>query len=399
MLASPRTATAVLGCLVVSLLTCAPAAPAATPATVTVRVEGVSETKLPSTLLTTNTEPVVKDGKAEDACPGTSALGALQLATSGNWSGPWNAQFNQYEIFSIEGESHVFEPGAPANYFWSFWLDDKESEVGACEAQLNAGDRVLFFPSCFGAACPPAPAPLEIEAPPSAAVGQAVAVSVRRFQASGASSPAAGATITGGSVPAVTNAAGAATLTFTGAGQLMLRVSAPESVRTEAAICVHNGNDGSCGAPAPSQPSTPSPTAGVSPSRTTGAPQAPYKGPFAVVAQIAGISEHHVFAHGHAPRLLTGTVSAHTPVTSVSIALRRAYRGRCLAYSGVRERFAHAPCGSARFFEVARTSRFSYLLPAALLPGRYVLDVEAADAAGNRTVLARGTSRIVFFVR
>jgi hypothetical protein len=162
---------------------------------------------------------------------------------------------------------------------------------------------------------------------------------------------------------------------------------------------VHNGDDGSCGTAGRTQPGTPFPTVGVSPSHTASAPQVPYKGPFAVVAQIAGISEHHVFAHGHAPRLLTGTVSAHTPVTSVSIALRRAYRGRCLAYSGVRERFTHMPCGSARFFEVARTSSFSYLLPAALLPGRYVLDVEATDAAGNRTVLARGTSRIVFFVR
>ena len=35
----------------------------------------------------------------------------------------------------------------------------------------------------------------------------------------------------------------------------------------------------------------------------------------------------------------------------------------------------------------------------ALAPGRYVLDIEATDVAGNHTSLARGTSRIVFYVR
>jgi hypothetical protein len=399
MLASPRTATIAVTCLAVLSLTGAQDALAASPATVTVRVEGLTETKLPPTQVTTTAEPVVKDGKAEDACPGTAGLGALQLATSGNWSGPWNANFRQYEIFSIEGESHVFEPGAPANYFWSFWLDDKESEVGACEAQLSPGDRLLFFPSCFGSACPPAAAPLEIEAPAVAAVGEAVPVAVRRFQPGGESSPAAGATITGAGSPALTDPSGHATLKFTGAGQFTLRVSAPESVRTEAAICVHGVSDGSCGTSSPSALSTTLPAGAVSASHSSSAPQAPYKGPFAVVAQIAGISEHHSFRRGHAPRLLSGSVSAHTSVTAVSIALRRAYRGRCLAYSGVSERFVRAACGTAPFFEVSHGSSFSYLLPAPLLPGRYVFDVEATDAAGNQTALARGTSRIVFFVR
>ena len=35
----------------------------------------------------------------------------------------------------------------------------------------------------------------------------------------------------------------------------------------------------------------------------------------------------------------------------------------------------------------------------ALPPGRYVLDIEATDVTGNHTSLARGTSRIVFYVR
>ena len=48
---------------------------------------------------------------------------------------------------------------------------------------------------------------------------------------------------------------------------------------------------------------------------------------------------------------------------------------------------------------MSSTSRFSYLLPFALPPGEYVLDIEATDTAGNHTVLARGTSRVRFNVR
>ena len=59
-----------------------PVALAGTPASVTVRVEGLTETKVPPAQVTTTTEPVVKDGKPADSCPGTSAAGALQL---GDW--------------------------------------------------------------------------------------------------------------------------------------------------------------------------------------------------------------------------------------------------------------------------------------------------------------------------
>jgi hypothetical protein len=92
-------------------------------------------------------------------------------------------------------------------------------------------------------------------------------------------------------------------------------------------------------------------------------------------------------------------VLAHSPVSSVSLELRRQSKGRCYAYEGTRERFVRAHCGTGSLFKVSSSSSFSYLLPAALAPGRYVLDVQATDLAGNRTTLARGTSRTVFYVR
>ena len=97
--------------------------------------------------------------------------------------------------------------------------------------------------------------------------------------------------------------------------------------------------------------------------------------------------------------MLRGTTLAHTQVASVSLRLRRSFRGRCSAYDGISERFERAHCGGGAFFKVSSTPSFSYLLPGALQRGRYVLDIEATDAAGNRTSLARGTSRVVFYVR
>jgi len=367
---------------------------AAGPATVTVRVEGLTETKLLPTQVTTNATPVIKDGNPEHACPGTSSVGALELATAGNWSGPWNTEFKQYEIYSIAGETHIFEPGAPANYFWSFWLDEQEATVGPCEAPVQPGDRVLFFPSCFGPACPPSPTPLGVEAPTGANVGEAVAVTVRRYSTTGEASAAPGASVTGAAAAATTDPNGHATLCFASAGQFTVRASAPESVRTETTISVHAADGGTCGTTVSGAI-----LAGGAPVASRSNPLAPYTGPYAVVAKVTGLVEHHVYSRRHAPRLLAGTVTAHTAVTSVGIALRRRYRNRCSAYSGVRELFVPARCGTAPFFEVSRTSSFSYLLPAALAPGRYVFDVEATDAAGNRTTLARGTSRLVFYVR
>ena len=83
----------------------------------------------------------------------------------------------------------------------------------------------------------------------------------------------------------------------------------------------------------------------------------------------------------------------------MSLELRRSYKGRCFAFDGVSTRFVKARCGQGSFFKVSNDGLFSYLLPAALAPGRYVLDIEATDAAGNHTALARGSSRVVFYVR
>jgi hypothetical protein len=390
MLAPSRLLAAAAASLALALVA-ASSALAAGPATVSVRVEGVSETKLPLTQVTTNAQPVVKDGKPEDSCPGTNAVGALELATGGNWSGQWFSGLG-YTVETVLGESHAFGSGA----YWDEWYGHRVGSQGVCEHEPQAGEEILLFP-CSETA-PECPVPLAIKAQTTATVGEPVPLEVVKYDPEGKSSNVAGATVSGASAPALTDASGSATLTFASPGEFTLSASAPQAVRAEASICVHAPGDGGCGT------STAVPSAATSTSQSgalglQSKATPPYKGPYAVVAQITGLAEHHVYSRRSAPRVLSGTVSAHVAVAGVSIALRRSYRGRCFAYNGLRERFVPAACGTAPFFAVSKSASFSYLLPAALGPGRYVFDVQAVDSAGNRTTLARGTSRIVFFVR
>ncbi|HTB70279.1 MAG TPA: carboxypeptidase-like regulatory domain-containing protein [Solirubrobacteraceae bacterium] len=381
-----------LACLLSLVL--ASLAHAAAPATVTVRVEGTNQTLLPLTTVTTNGVSVEKDGNREHTCSGGSAANALELATSGNWDGAWSELFHGYSVETLLGETLAFDSKLPANYFWEYWLDGKPSSVGVCEGELSSGESILFFPECFSevGACPVAPNPLGISAPAVAERGAPIAVSVTSFaNASGAPSPAAGVMVSGGGATATTDASGQATLSLSQTGDVVLQASAPGTVRDEATVCVHNGNDGNCG--------TQAPVAVVAPAVPAPPPAVAYRGPYALVARATDVLDGYVYPRGRAPRILSGVVASHSPVTSISLRLRRRYRGRCYAYDGAIERFVRVRCGAGSFFRVSSTASFSYLLPSSLAPGRYVLDLQATDAAGNSTSLARGSSRVVFYVR
>ena len=381
----------------------APAALAGPPVTVTVRVLGPAPgyaALTPLTQVTTTTAELTKDG---GSCSANSAASALELATKGNWEGKWYSEFSDYEVVSIDGLSYPFATEMP---YWSFWLNNKYEEEGVCHAQLEFGEQALFFPACTTehqkGECEPDV--LGIEAPPTAEVGEPVTVTVNRYNAKAEPSPAAGVNVTGWGSSATTNFEGKATLTFPGDETYTLRATGatgedPVSVPGEALVCAHTGDDGECGTTRP--PDSPLPT--VSSGSSTGGSvieSAPYTGPYAVVADVSGIREGHVYSRGKAPRVLAGTVSAHAPVTSISLRLRRAYRGHCWAYNGSRERFVHVRCGRGSFFGVASGGdSFSYLLPSRLPRGRYVLDIAATDSAGNKAPLDRGSSRIVFYVK
>ncbi len=392
---------ALLAVALFCLLVPASAVAAGAPAQVTVRVEGLSETKVPPTLVTTTTTPVVKDGNEADSCPGTSAAGALQLATAGNWSGKWFGNEVGYSVETIGGESHPFELGSNANYFWSFWLNDVfQTEHGVCGVEAEPGTHVLLFVECEGSECPPNPTPLEIEAPATANVGEATAVSVKQYNAKGEASPAVGASVIGGGAGATTDAQGHATLKFIGPGTYTLQVNGaaagPPAVRTETTICVHNGPDGTCGTQLLTACATESVPAGG-----CGGPGFVPPPPAVVTTVAAGVKSGHVYSKRKAPRILKGVVKvpAGAVLKEVRISLVRRKGKRCFAFNGSKERFVKSHCGASKFFSVGDTESFSYLLPAALPAGHYVYDIEAVSNAGQVTKLVPGVSHVVFYVK
>lgn len=353
---------------ILSVLGTASFALAAGPASVSVRVEGSEQTLVPATRVTTDTRTVNKDGQPGHDCTGTSAAGALELATAGDWAGTWSSDFRDYLLTRVRSETHAGSPD-----FWSFWLNERAAEQGLCQTELAAGDRVLIYPDCFGAGCPPSPSPLGLSAPANVQRGQAVTVTAVRYSFDGTSQPAPGATIAGADEAATTDSSGRATVRFAQAGDRELKASGPGYVRSAGVpVCVAAGDDGRCGTPDTTPPA----------------------------GRITGIREGERFAAGRGPRTLTGTVAPDPAgLRAVKLRLARRHRGRCSYFSGRQERFRPTRCGRAFYFAAADRADWSYLLPARLPAGRYVLDVRAIDTLENRDlVLERGRNRVVFVV-
>jgi hypothetical protein len=343
---------------VAATLLCAAAAQAAT---VTVRVEGENGTLLPRTQVTTSPNPV-----PGTSCAGDTVAGALDVATGGNWD---RQQFTQ----TILGEKHDFSH----NDYWAEWVNYKFGG-GICSDVVHDGDEVVMLVD-IGIPTPPFATvfPLRISNPPSAVqAGTPFTVTVVKYATdgnpgNGTPIPEAGVTVSGGGASATTDAAGRATLTLPTVGSFTLRATkAGDAPSAAEPLTVF----------APGSPPPPAP-------RVTAA--FPY-------AHIAGISDHQRFVHG--PRELRGTVDG-SRLTAVKLRLTRQSGHRCYVFSNRAARFARVRCGANRpaFFSIGTNPDWSYLLPAALGPGRYVLDVIGVSE-GKRDALARGRNRVVFFV-
>jgi hypothetical protein len=401
---------------IILLCCCATAAIAATPSPglVSVRIEGSNQTLLAPTTVATQAAAFhpTNDPTAGHTCPGTSAARALELATGSTWSGTFFASFGDYEVNSILGELHPTSPTDGS--FWNFWVDNAPAQVGICQQQLNPGDQILFFPDCFGPTCPAgfvSPAVLALSAPTVVQGGTPFTASVVAYpNAGGAPKALVGASVSGDGVIGATGAGGQTTLTLTTPGSYLLSASATGSVRTENLICVHNGNDGNCGTPV----SHPPPGSTTGPAPTGASPTAPAAcvtngrdgrcGTVDKTPPIARlqIPEGRHYRHGRGPRLLSGTVAADpSGIGTIRLRLTRQNHGVCQVYGVHKASLVDGSCHieDAPWFVAGTSSPFSYLLKKPLPAGRYVLDVQAVDGAGNfQTTQVPGRSRIVFRV-
>lgn len=380
-----------------------PAVPALA-ANVSVRVEGSLRTLVPRTAVSTTTAPVNKDGQPGHTCSGTSAAGALEQATGGDWSGTWSASFGGgYTVEAIKGESHPFFSGE----YWAIFVNNVPASAGLCGLQPQEGDELLFAPQPESG---PQRNPLVLSGVPArAAPGEVVAVRVIRvvttfggapsFAPTTIREPVSGAEIVGAGT-GTSGPDGVAQVTLAQRGPGTLQATRGGEIRSAGEpVCVTDGADGFCDTlPAASE------VAGVACETTGDDGRCGTADRRAPRAKILSISEGQRFARRRGPRLLRGTVTADpSGLADVRLRLTRNDRGRCATFDGAAERFvALRRCGArrGRWFSAGNREDWSYLLPERLSPGRYVLDVEARDGAGNRdSVLQRTRTRVVFHVR
>jgi hypothetical protein len=375
------------------------AGPAAA-ASVSVRVEGDATTVVPQTAVRTAPGQVVKDGV--HGCDALNAVGALERATAGDWAGTFSPGLG-YLVTRIRTETH----DAATQSYWRLSVDGADAQSGVCDLALRDGQELVLSPASFAPGAT-TPSLLEVTAPAAARVGEPVAVGVAALDDRGRPTPRAGATVTAGGASAVTDGQGRAELRVPAAGEVEVRAEAPGTIRdTGERLCVA-GPAGGCGLPAVAAPA---PAPPVAPAGTPADALAP-------VALVTSVREGARFPARRAPRALAGVAGAvrrdaagrlvlagpdASGLRSVKLRLTRRAGERCSTYSPTRRRFRATRCGAERgtWFAVrAGTSSWRLALASRLPRGRHVLDVKAADGAGNRDeTLRRGQNRVVFHVR
>ncbi|HEX2086743.1 MAG TPA: hypothetical protein VHF89_13780 [Solirubrobacteraceae bacterium] len=385
--------------LTAAVLLAAPlaAAPAALADTAHVRIEGdgVSLAK---------TVEVPQSGTfGPDSCPYDSPGGAIEVATGGDWD---QSAFTH----TILGETHDYAQ----RDWWNFWLNRDWSNEGICATTLDDGDEVLMIVQRDDASFNPTVFPLFVtEAPGTVERGRPARVTVAEHTYSYSTStttrgPAEGATVAGGGATATTGSDGVATLTFDRAGDVELRATKASRARSNA-VSVVVTEPGQ--APPPQQQREEDPPPPARPCLTNGADgrcgtrdlQPP-------IALITSIREGEVYDRGAGPRELSGTagilgaegvVPDGTGILMIKLRLTRRVGPRCSTWSPTRERFVPRPCGAGNgfWFRIGERADWEYVLPGRLRRGRYVLDADAIDRAGNRLrVRRRGENRVVFRV-
>jgi hypothetical protein len=359
------------------------AAPAmAAPVTVNLRIEGPTRT-LYEGPVTTDVRPFHFTGDVAHTCDGTAPFGpsATPVVTRGavvtaaeeaapfTVTGTWFASFGP-SFSEIAGEDVNYD-GA-TNRFLVEYLNAAQSQLGSCGEAVAPGDDVLY---AYGTGSEPL---LALSGPTTAKPGESVTLKVTDAK-TGAS--VAGATVDGRQ--SATDG-GVVVGPFGDRGNHDEKASKDGAIRSNRLrVCVTDGADGACGTTVAGTPKPPAVVAG--PHRT------PPK------ATLCGLTDHALLATG--PRVLRGSFADPAGIKAVKLRLTKRAGRRCWYFSGSSERFRAVRCGRGAYFGIGDRADWSYLLPARLGPGRYVLDAVAIDGAGNRTPLVRGSTRVVFTVR
>jgi hypothetical protein len=406
MLTSRRILLALCATTFTALLACSPAL--AAPVTVKLRVEGSTKTLFegevaasPETIETASSRgahpcdysqngPVGGyENEGNESGTPTTALHAAALVNGLAFDAEWFGSGKETD--ESPGDFFVSQVGTDINQTsgeyasWGYAVNDTTAPVGGCQIALAPGNEVLWAYNYFNLKHL-----LSLSGPATANIGTPFTVHVVDGHSG---EPIVGAEV-GEDISGVTgsgpktDANGNATITPSHTGTVTLKATRSDSVRSNGVVvCVHNGNDGTCGTTVP----------------VVGGAEIKSPPPLitAPLPSVQGIKSGRIYARRSAPRLLRGaiTVAAGATLREVLISLTRSYHGRCFVFGGSRERFVRAKCDHKSFFSVGSSESFSYLLPVSLPPGRYVYDIQALNDGGTATKLVSGISQVVFRVR
>lgn len=217
----PLKLTALVGAAAIAVAAPAANAAAAGGTSVTVRVEGKARTLLAPTVVHTHSGWITAAHVSRGKCSALSGQGALDLATHHRWGGKFSSSLGSYFITSILGETD----NGPS-YYWSIFINNRLASTGACEIKLHRGDQLLFAAATYPEY------PIALAAPSSATVGHRFKVTVSWWNAAGKRQPLAGASVNGARVSATSNAKGVALLTAKTPGELVLRATEKDHVRS-----------------------------------------------------------------------------------------------------------------------------------------------------------------------
>jgi hypothetical protein len=365
-------------------------AAASTPATVNLRIEGPTST-LYEGRVTADVAPFRFTGDpVAHACDGTAGGGggssatpvtvrnnAITAATGPllSYTGDW---FSFGAAFKTINGTNVAYDGATNKYLVEY-KNGQVAGTGGCSDPIATGDDVLF---AYGEGTEPL---LGLSGPATAPSGKTATLTVSEL-----GTPTT--RISGASVGSATSGTdGTVTVGPLVAGPNTFKATRAGAIRSNAfTVCATNGADGFCG-PTPCQTNGSDGRCGA-PDKT------------APVAAIAGVKERAVFSRAKAPTTFRGKVAADpSGLKDVRLRLTRTRGPHCYHLDSKLERLVTSKvCGVAggRFFSIGSNAAWSYLLPFRLPVGRYVLDVQAVDKAGNTsTVSVRGRDRVVLVVR
>jgi hypothetical protein len=199
------------------------------------RIEGLNKTLLAETsvVVPSNGEITLHGAPIGDTCPDNSVLGALNVATKGNWSASWYKGLG-YDITKIFGVTENYTTAHPG--YWEIFTGHLAASDGACSLKVRRGEQILF------AAVPEAGSHglLGLTAPSQVQPDHWFNVKVVYYNAKGVGVPLGGATVTGHGGSVKTDSSGIARLRVRGTGKVTLVASDGTSYVRSAGVTVHS---------------------------------------------------------------------------------------------------------------------------------------------------------------